>query len=138
MSVISRLVILLSVLFLSFQSQAQNTATGKIIDAVTKEPIQGATIHCTDKNCFCGCTTNASGEFSMKCRDCSKLNVSSVGYKSMEILTSAQVVYLLPATSTMNEVVVSATRGDAVKRSNAPIAIAKIDTRLLQDTRAIT
>jgi outer membrane receptor protein involved in Fe transport len=138
MSVISRLVIILSVLFSSFQSQAQHTATGKIIDALTKEPIQGATIHCIDNNCFCGCTTNASGEFSMKCRDCSKLNVSSVGYQSMQILTSAQVVYLLPATNTMNEVVVSATRGDAVKRSNAPIAISKIDTRLLQDTRAIT
>jgi iron complex outermembrane recepter protein len=138
MSVISRLVILLSVLFLSMQSKAQTIATGKIIDAITKEPIQGATIHCIDNDCMCGCTTNASGEFQMKCKDCHKLNVSSIGYKPMEILTTAQMVYLMPSTNTMNEVVVSATRGDAVKRSQAPIAISKIDTRLIQDTRAIT
>jgi outer membrane receptor protein involved in Fe transport len=138
MSVISRLFILISILFYGLQGQAQVIATGKIIDAITKEPIPGATIHCIDNACMCGCTTNSSGEFQMKCRDCQKLNVTSIGYKPMEILTSAQLVYLVPASNTMNEVVVSATRGDAIKRSQAPIAISKIDTRLLQDTRAIT
>jgi iron complex outermembrane recepter protein len=138
MSVTTRPVFLLLILFTCFQSQAQTTASGKIIDAITKEPIQGATIHCIDNSCMCGCTTNAAGEFQMKCRDCQKLNVTSIGYKPMEIMTTAQMVYLVPASNTMNEVVVSATRGDAIKRSQAPIAISKIDTRLLQDTRAIT
>ncbi|HJW15674.1 MAG TPA: carboxypeptidase-like regulatory domain-containing protein, partial [Flavisolibacter sp.] len=96
MSVITRPVFLLFILFTCFQSKSQTTASGKIIDAITKEPIQGATIHCIDNSCMCGCTTNADGEFQMKCRDCHKFNVTSIGYKPMEILTSAQMVYLVP------------------------------------------
>ena len=83
MSVTFRLTLLFISIFTCFQSNAQTTATGKIIDAITKEPIQGATIHCIDNACMCGCTTNAAGEFQMKCKDCQKLNVTSIGYKPM-------------------------------------------------------
>src|SRR2546426_1375792 len=61
---------------------AQTILKGKIIDQTTKEPVAGATIQCSDAGCVCGCTTNASGEFEMQCRNCRRMQVSSVGYAS--------------------------------------------------------
>lgn len=119
-------------------SQAQTTIKGKIIDAVTKEPIQGASLHCTDANCTCGCTTNASGGFEINCKpDCKTILVSFIGYTSEKITVTnlAQTVSLTPSSSIMNEVVVSANRGESVKRSEAPVAITTITSKTLQDTK---
>lgn len=138
MSTVYRRAIVLLLSLISFISQAQTIAKGKIIDAVTKEPVQGASIHCTDAGCNCGCTTNASGEFEMHCKDCSKLTVSFIGYKSQEITVGDEMVYLTPSASILNEVVISANRGEAVKRSQAPIAIALLNTKTLHDAKPVT
>src|SRR5215472_11413633 len=70
---------------------AQTILKGKIIDATTKEPIPGASIHCTKEGCTCSCTTNISGEFEIKCTDCQKLSVTSVGYAPQQFLVSDKV-----------------------------------------------
>lgn len=124
-----------------FISQAQTTIKGKIIDATTKEPVYGASVRCTDPDCNCGCITNASGEFVINCKaDCKNVSVSFIGYTSQNIAIAniAETVALVPSSSLMNEVVVSASRGETVKRSQAPIAISQINTKTIQETKATT
>jgi iron complex outermembrane recepter protein len=117
---------------------AQTKIKGKIIDGATKEPLAGVTIHCTMQGCNCGCTTNASGEFEMKCTDCSKLLVTSVGYSPEEIPvgSSNYIISLHASASLLQEVVLTANRGEGAKRSEAPIAITTISSKTIQDTKA--
>jgi len=122
-------------------SQAQTIIKGKIIDATTKEPVYGASLHCTDPNCTCGCTTNAAGEFEIHCQpDCKNISVSFIGYTSQILSVSVLggTIALTPSSSLMNEVVISANRGETVKRSQAPIAIQQISTKTIQETKATT
>lgn len=125
---------------LAFIAHAQTTVKGKIIDGVTKEPIAGASIRCNDEGCNCGCTTNTSGEFEMKCKDCKKLSVTNIGYAAQDVSVKnfSPVIYLVLAQSLLQEVVVSANRGEAVKRSEAPIAISVLNNKILQDAKAIS
>src|SRR5690349_1275549 len=119
---------------------SQTIIKAKIIDASTKEPIEGASIRCADAHCSCGCTTTASGEFQLKCTDCKQLTVSYIGYTPHVISVSSpiQLVSLFQQQSLMQEVVVSANRGEAVKRAEAPIAIAVLNQRMIRETKPIT
>lgn len=123
------------------QLSAQTIIKGKLIDSLSKEPVQGATIHCTTVNCNCSCSSNAAGEFIMHCKSyCSELSVTSVGY-STRIFKPTQehaLVSLTPAVSFLQDVVVSANRGEPVKRSLAPVAISTISNQVLQETKAQT
>jgi iron complex outermembrane recepter protein len=138
MTIVFRLVAMIAFLSISSIVQAQTITKGKIVDAVTKEPVQGASIRCADPDCNCGCSTNAAGEFEMHCKGCSKHIVSSIGYKPMEINSAEPIIFITPATSILNEVVISANRGEAVKRSQAPIAISLLSTKTLQDAKPIS
>ncbi len=137
MSTVYRLATVL-LLLCSYTSQAQTITKGKIIDAITKEPVQGASIRCSDADCNCGCSTNAAGEFEIHCKGCSKHTVSFIGYKSTEITSVDQIIYITPVASILNEVVISANRGEAVRRSQAPIAISLLSTKTLQDAKPVS
>ncbi|HVY73998.1 MAG TPA: TonB-dependent receptor [Puia sp.] len=118
---------------------AQTIVKGKIIDSLTGQPVAGATIHCTDQGCTCGCTANALGEFTMKCTNhCTSLVVSSIGYSSEEITVaeSAGVVLLRPKSIVADEVIISASKGELVKRSEAPIAISVLSKATIEATKA--
>jgi iron complex outermembrane recepter protein len=133
------LAVTLMLIISGFISQAQINIKGKIIDAATKEPIYGASVRCTDLDCNCGCITNTSGEFVISCKStCKNVSVSFIGYTSQNIAIAniGEIVALTPSTSVMNEVVVSASRGETVKRSQAPIAISQINTKAIQETKA--
>lgn len=119
---------------------AQTIVKGKIVDAITKEPVHGASVHCTTEGCECGCITNAAGEFEMKCTDCKTLSITSIGYNTITVAVSTEPYFiaLTPAQSLLQEVVVSANRGAAVKRSQVPVAIASISSKTIQDTRPTT
>ena len=134
------LAITLLLIITGFISQAQ-TIKGKIIDAVTKEPVHGASVRCTDPDCRCGCTTNTAGEFEILCKaDCKNISVSFIGYttQNLAIAGIGEIIALTPSSSLMNEVVVSANRGETVKRSQAPVAIQQINTKTIQETKATT
>jgi len=121
-----------------FVCRSQNIIKGKIIDAITNEAIHGASVHCTDPDCICGCITNSSGEFIINCKEnCTHFSVSFIGYapQPMEVGSLPQVIALTPTSTLMNEVVVSANRGEVVKRSQAPIAISQITSRSIQETK---
>ena len=114
---------------------------GKIIDAVTNEPVAGATVLCSSATCSCGCATNASGEFELKPNEncCTVFNVSSIGYHSLQI-HSAQLsttIAVQPNASMMESIVVTANR-DKVKRSEAPVAIGTISCKMIQDAKPVT
>lgn len=139
MSIIYRLATILLFTIIAFVSQAQSTVKGKVIDAITKEPIEGASVNCC--NCHNGCTSNANGEFEMHCQDkCGKVAVSYVGYTTeQKVVNNPEdlTISLIPSASLLHEVVVSANR-EGVKRSEAPIAISTINTKTIQDAKAIT
>lgn len=121
--------------------QAQTVVRGKIIDLSTKEPVPGATIHCTTEGCKCGCIANAAGEFEIQCMDnCKTLSVSHIGYAAQVFAASDKNinVSLSPESSQLQAVVLSANRGEGAKRSAAPVAITTITSKILQETKATT
>ena len=64
-------------------SQEQFTVTGKVTDAVSKQPLSGASVFC--QNTTFGVITNADGEFTIKLpRGGYDLVVSYTGYQSDE------------------------------------------------------
>jgi iron complex outermembrane receptor protein len=140
MSLFYKLLIMAGLLLAGQNAGAQTLVKGKVIDALTKEPLSGASVHCTKEGCTCGCTTNNFGEFEMKCTDCRLLSVTSVGYSAQLVPVSSQnyFISLSPSQSLMQEVVISANRGEAVKRSQAPIAIASLSTKMIQDAKPTT
>lgn len=119
---------------------SQQVFKGKIIDASTKEPIAGASVHCS-AGCSCGCATNALGEFELKPKEncCVSFEVSSIGYQPVIIQTGqlVTVINLQQDNSPIQAVVVTANR-EGVKRSLAPVAISTISSRMIQDAKPAT
>src|SRR3982751_377918 len=140
MSHLYRVILLSILIFTSQELFAQTIVRGKIIDAISKEPIAGASVHCTRIDCNIGCVTDASGSFEMKCIDCRKLYVTSIGYSRQEfdVTDKNYSILLTPSASFLQEVVVSANRGEGVKRSEAPVAISVLNSKTIQDTRPTT
>ncbi len=130
-------IVLILLLCAGAATQAQTIVKGKIIDASTKEPIAGATIQCTTPGCKCGCTTNIFGEFEMMCFDCEHHKVTSIGYLSQEfgVSTNSIIVSLNPSATQLQQVVLTANRGEGAKRSEAPIAISTISNKTIQDNK---
>ncbi len=117
-----------------FFASGQNIQ-GKVIDAVTKEPVQGASI--TRIHARGGSFTDHTGAFIIQ-SDSATVIISYIGYRSAQIKLHASaenIISLVPETSVMQEVVLTANR-DAVKRSDAPVAISSISTKMLNETRA--
>lgn len=136
MSHLYKLFLLAGALLVVLIASAQAPAKRTIVDALTGEPIAGASISCADKDCRCGCTTNAAGEFEAACPGCTSHTISYTGYQSYLLHASdhAAFIRLTPLQALLQEVVVSANR-EGVKRSEAPIAIASISSRTLQDAK---
>jgi len=113
---------------------------GKIIDAITKEPVAGASVHCSD-GCTSGCAANALGEFEWKPKAscCTSFSVSSVGYQSVTIQAGQQnmVVNLQQDNTSLQSIVVTANK-EGVKRSLAPVAISSISSKMIQDAKPVT
>ncbi len=139
----SRIYILSAMILMVFAPIAvlgQQVFKGKVIDAATKQPIAGASIHCS-AGCSCGCATDAAGEFELKPKKncCDLFNVSSVGYQPMTIqwLQPMTVISLQQEGYSLQEVVVTANR-EAVKRSLAPVAISAISSKMIQEARPVS
>lgn len=116
---------------------AQTTVKGRLIDAQTKEPVSGATIRCNKEKCTCGCTTDAAGNFETRCTDCQLLTATSIGYapQRIHVVNAEQLIQMNPLVSQLQELVLSANRGEGAKRSEAPIAITSINTKTIQETK---
>jgi outer membrane receptor protein involved in Fe transport len=107
--------------------------TGKIYDAVSKEPVQGAVV--TDV-AHRAVVTDAAGNFRIS-TDSRRLQVTCLGYENHSIDAGNNIlsVALLPVDQQLQQVVVTANR-TAEKRSEAPIAISIINKQTIEDTKA--
>lgn len=117
-------------------AQSQAIVTGKIIDQETHEPIPGATIAAGEL----GTSTRADGTFELVIHNLpDSLELRCVGYctRRISVGPGRQVMAtLVPATTTMHEVVVTASR-DLQTRSEVALAIDKVSTADLNDTKPV-
>ncbi|MCX6318328.1 MAG: SusC/RagA family TonB-linked outer membrane protein [Bacteroidetes bacterium] len=94
-------------LFLPVMLLAQKSITGKVTSGENGQPLAGATV--TVKKSGIITTTSSSGSFTINANDDDLLNISNVGFASIDVKASqaASVVLQLDAKN-MNEVVVTA------------------------------
>lgn len=131
-------------LFFVFSSAAyaQNYLQGVVSDGITHEPLPNVVIsfaNLTDLNSFKNLTkTDSKGKFNIKISEqIVKIRFSMIGYNTKMVAFSAstQNIELQPAALDLQPVIVSASR-ERQSRQNAPIAISKITSTQIQDTKA--
>jgi TonB-linked SusC/RagA family outer membrane protein len=125
----------LAILAFPLLTLAQNMQVkGKITDATSGKPIDGATIQV--KNSKVGTSSNSLGEFSISANKGEKLTVSIVGFESQTITASDNFsnIKLLVDNKQLNEVVVTAT-GIKKEAKRIGYAIETIDASSLTQAR---
>ncbi|EHQ31064.1 TonB-dependent receptor [Mucilaginibacter paludis] len=127
-----RIILLICVICCAGNVFAQ-TVRGKIFDAISREPIPGATITDTTGTSV---TSGSDGGFKINTKN-QTLKVSFIGYQTRRIPVTGTMlaIALQPSKNQLNQVVVSANR-TAEKRSEAPVAISTISGKVMQDTKA--
>lgn len=123
------------IILTAFTARAQQ-ASGKVLDALTKEALQGATIEVGGKTF----TTGADGSFSFLLTSLPsrpELTVSYTGYVTRKVRFTGgmQDIEMHPSAASLNTVVLTANR-TAQKRSEAPVAIGVVNRQTIEDTRA--
>ncbi|WP_276504370.1 carboxypeptidase-like regulatory domain-containing protein [Terrimonas pollutisoli] len=82
-----RLILFFLVSLFSTLAYGQFTVVGKIVDAESKEPLNGASVYC--QNTTIGTTTNKQGEFSLQLKSGGyELIISYTGYQTKQIRIS--------------------------------------------------
>lgn len=106
---------------------------GKVVDAVTREAISGASVMTGDG---AGVATDARGNFSLSADKGARLVVSATGHRQTTVTAanSRITVELVPTENRLQEVVVSGNR-TLEKRIEQPIAIANISKQTIEDTK---
>ena len=128
--------LLISVLIASASLYGQERLLrGLVLDAKTEEPVPGATIRVPTSGEETA--SDRGGRFILNITGpADSILVSSAGYASqMYPVSSPTVVRLEPSINTLDEVVVSADRGQQSIK-DVPLAISKINALTIQDTRA--
>ncbi len=106
-SAFKKIVLLSLFLTVSLFSMAQRTVSGKVFSGDSDQPLPGATI--TVKNTGKIATTDGEGIFSVEAGDNDLLQISNVGYTTVEIkASSATVVTLQSQSRNLSEVVITA------------------------------
>lgn len=116
---------------------AQNTVEGTVIDGVTGQPLEAATVSILGT--INGTTTNALGQFRLSSdRPIDSLAFSFIGYQSKKVTvtgTERPIITLQPDAITVDQVVVTATR-ERESRSEVPVAISTLSPQEIKETRA--
>ena len=101
-------------------TMAQSTITGRIVDSVTNEPIEGAVLQTRSKIT----TSGKDGSFSLNVPGEEAITVSAIGYASQELTPSSSsiIVPLSRAAFNLKELVISAGNANKVHAT-----ISKID-----------
>jgi iron complex outermembrane recepter protein len=113
---------------------AQNSISGTIIDAQTKEPLPGVTIRATNGNL--GTVTDANGRFEIPESQTSDIFETNYAGFATQIIPSAsnQTITLEADIHSLQSIVVTANR-EASQRTTAPVAISKLSARVLDETK---
>ncbi len=116
------------------QGQAAVTITGTVLDE-NNEPVIGASV-APKGSPKSGAVTNYEGNFTIKVAPGTPLIVSYVGYKTVTINASRDMmVYLQPTTEQLNELV--AIGYGSQKRANLTGAVATVDVARTMDSRPV-
>lgn len=116
-------------LLLCITSVAQ--AQIKVLNSITNEPIVGASLKKGDKTIS---ISNERGEFQVK--EKGEFTVTALGFKAAKTTGETSPIFLEESTQTLESVVVTASR-QAATRAETPVAIHKIGSALIQDTKAL-
>ena len=114
---------------------ARITLTGVVLDDATSEPVPGAIVRASGTPL--GTSADADGLFSLGVPPrVTTLDVSALGYspRSVDVTDAPLAIRLVPATTDLQPVVVTAGRG-AQARADAPLAIAALSAADIQATR---
>lgn len=114
---------------------AQKVIKGKVYDAITKEPVIGASIKLENANV--GVTTDINGNFMLQA-EAKKLLISTIGYQSRTVdVVDGQTlsVSLEAAVENLQTVVVTGNR-EATLRTETPIAISKLTPKQIDEAKA--
>jgi iron complex outermembrane recepter protein len=129
--------ILFSFLFsISISIAFSQNIKGKLYDAITKEPIIGASIRISEPvKTF---MSNNQGEFNITNSGRKVIaHITALGYKTEELTLSdneENLIAMKASLDNLQEVVVTANR-DAALRTQAPIAINRISPKTLDETK---
>ncbi|BAV08361.1 Outer membrane receptor proteins, mostly Fe transport [Filimonas lacunae] len=120
-------------LFAYGHAQKAGMFTGKVYDALSKEPVAGAVITGVDTQTV---ITDVNGSFTIYTNG-TTLTVSCMGFEKRTINAgnTSLAVALKPSDKQLQQVVVSANR-TAEKRNEVPVAIAVISKQTIEDTKA--
>jgi iron complex outermembrane receptor protein len=114
---------------------AQTSASGQVIDVLTKEPLYGVTIRLAHADA--GTVTGPDGSFKLPAvASHDTLLFTFIGYQAhrMAVPANRALVQLQPAGNELNQVLVSASR-EAQVRTGSPVAISAISKQVLTDTK---
>ena len=135
-----RFLTLLVYFFLPISLLAQSNIHGTVVDAITHEPLPGVTVTASDSTqqlTAAGTITDRKGQFSVAYAP--QLRFFMMGYTAQVVPVSSsnlQVnISLSPSSVDLQPVVISASR-EGQARQSAPIAISKINSLQIQDTKA--
>ncbi|MEI8097350.1 MAG: TonB-dependent receptor [Sediminibacterium sp.] len=124
-------------LFTLSSISAQNTLTGKVLDAKSKSPLAGASIQFA--NSKSGTTTKKDGSFTIDCKTVSAITISFIGYEtvhqSVKNCTDELVINLQPINQYLEDVEITATSSQNKSILSQPISIGKlVSTELNRNT----
>ncbi len=113
---------------------SQTNVNGKILDAATNQPLQGATIKDLNNNTLV--ISDQNGNFSLL-KKTDSIEISSIGYHTVKMRVSNPqlVIFLTPSFGNLNEVIVSGSR-ELQKRTEVPVAINVISKTQINDAKA--
>ena len=103
---------------------AQNTVTGKVVDAKTGAPLAGATIK--NRTSKAGTSTTNEGRFSIQARANDVLEISIIGYTSQSFPLSGQTeltVGMQLASTELQEIVFVGNRGAGRAKTETPVPV---------------
>ncbi len=103
----------------------------KVLNSITNEPIVGASLKKGDKTIS---ISNERGEFQGK--EMGEFTVTALGFKATKTTGETSPIFLEESIQTLESVVVTASR-QAATRAETPVAIHKIGSALIQDTKAL-
>lgn len=131
----------LLIFFITTYAFGQTTLTGTVTDARTHEPLTGVIICNADNPAQLQdiAHTDAKGNFTVQTSGVKIIRFTMVGYNAQSIAvannTAPLSIAMEPSTIDLQQVVVSASR-ERQARQDAPIAISKINSTQIHDTKA--
>ncbi|WP_276371791.1 TonB-dependent receptor [Chryseolinea sp. H1M3-3] len=132
-----KLFLIVFTITISINLSGQQLITGYVFDNETKEPLVGANI--IIRPTLEGTATNANGQFNIQTTSITDtLEVSYIGYDKQLInnISPQLAVALSPSVSNLQQIVVTANR-EAVLRTETPVAISKLSSVTINDTKPV-